>query len=205
MRIAIIGAGSVGTRLGALANAAGHDVTYGVRGDTAPAGFAKAAIADAIVDADLVVLAVPFTACSGLLPVIAQALAGKIVIDVTNPLNTDWSPLLLGEVNSAAQTIAALVPEARVVKAFNTIFADVMTPERLVRGSERITAFIAGDNTEARETVARFAAGIGFAPRIVGTLSLARYLEGMAHLNIAIALGQAGGTNAAFLYNQQGS
>lgn len=203
MRIAIIGAGNVAAKLGALARHADHDIVFGARSKGLLEGHPKTEIAAAIVGADLIVLAVPFTACAEILSPLAKDLAGKIVVDATNPLNPDWSPLLLGDSASGAESIAAATPQAYVVKAFNTIFADVMTPERLIRDGRRITAFIAGDHSAARGTVAEFAAGIGFAPQIVGELSLARYLEGMAHLNIAIALGQAGGTNAAFVYDQQ--
>jgi len=203
MRIAIIGAGSVGKKLGTLAHRAGHDVVFGVRAGSGPEGFSAMGVSQAVAGAELVVLAVPYTACEDILPPLAASLAGRIVVDATNPLNADWSPLLLGEATSGAQHVAALVPGARVVKAFNTVFADIMTPEGLNREGRRVTAFIAGDDPTACSAVAQFAADLEFAPQIVGALGLARFLEGMAHLNIAIALGQSGGTNAAFLYDQK--
>jgi len=202
MRVAILGAGSVGTKLGALARAAGHDVVFGVRSGSGPVDYQAARPEQAVANADLVVLAVPFTACPELLPPLAKGLDGKIVVDATNPLNSDWSPLLLGETTSGAQVISALLPRALVVKAFNTVFADIMTTERLDRAGRRVTAFIASDDEAARLAVARFAESLGFAPQFVGGLALSRFLEGMAHLNIAIALGQSGGTNSAFLYDQ---
>ncbi|MCM0018455.1 MAG: NAD(P)-binding domain-containing protein [Tagaea sp.] len=205
MRIAIAGAGNVGTKLGMLARQAGHDVIYGVRTAKGPEEFPAAELSAAIADADLVVLAVPFTACAEMLPPVATGLAGKIVVDATNPLQADWSPLALGEGNSGAQTIAALLPRARVVKAFNTVFADIMTREGLDRAGRRVTAFVAGDDETACATVAAFAASLGLAPAIVGPLPLARYLEGIAHLNIAIAIGRSGGTNAAFIFDQRKS
>jgi hypothetical protein len=200
MRICILGAGNVGQRLGRLARAAGHDVIFGVRPGSQADGFDSADVPSSIAGADIVALAIPFTACSEFLPALEPHLSGKIVVDVTNPLHADWSPMLLGDV-SAAQTIAALVPGARVVKAFNTVFADIMTPEGLDRRGFRVTAFIAGDDEPARDVVRSFADSMGFEPVVVGPLHLARFLEGMAHLNIAIALGQSGGTNAAFLYD----
>jgi len=126
---------------------------------------------------------------------------GKIVIDSTNPLNADWSPKLLGQENSASEEISRLLPEAYVVKAFNTIFADVMNEP--VKDGRVITAFIAGDNDEAKQKIIALASDIGYAPIDIGCLYTARYLESMAHLNIQIAIGQGGGTNAAFIYLQQ--
>jgi 8-hydroxy-5-deazaflavin:NADPH oxidoreductase len=152
---------------------------------------------------DIAVLAIPYSACAGLLPRHEAALAGKIVIDATNPLNENWSPLLLGQENSAGEEIARLLPKSKVVKAFNTVFADIMKPGKLARGTLAATAFICGDDEAANAEVAGLASSLGFAPVIAGPLKNARYLEGMAHLNIAIAVGQGGGTDAAFLYDQR--
>jgi hypothetical protein len=118
------------------------------------------------------------------------------------PLFAQWSPLLLGQDNSAGEEIQRLLPGARVVKAFNTVFADVMTSDRLSRDGQRATTFIAGDDERADDEAAALARSVGFAAVKVGPLSASRYLEAMAHLNIGIAVGQKGGTNAAFLYHQ---
>lgn len=205
MKIGIIGGGNVGGALARLAEAAGHDVRIGLR-EVAPRedGIAVVSMADACAHGELVILAIPFVACDETLPTLAAALAGRIVIDATNPLRADWSPLLLGDGVSAAQCIAALLPGARVVKAFNTVFADVMNPSGLVRGDGAVvTAFVASDDTDAAATVDAFAASLGFAPLRVGALAQARHLESVAHLNIAIAVGCAGGTDAAFVYDQR--
>jgi len=195
MKISVLGSGNVGQKLTHLFSAAGHDVFVGNR---AEAGSIEAAVAAG----DIVVLAVPYTACAELLPSLADALAGKIVIDSTNPLNADWSPLSLGAENSAGEEIARLLPRSHVIKAFNTIFADIMQPDRIERGGQRVTAFVAGDEDEAKQQVLRLADSMGLAPLDAGPLTSARYLESMAHLNIQIAVGQGGGTNAAFLYHQ---
>lgn len=197
MKIAIFGTGNVGSRLAALMRAAGHEVLLcGRVGGEGRHTFAAGT------SAEVVVLAIPYTAAAEVLAPLAAELAGKLVIDCTNPLQADWSPLRLGEENSAAETLARLLPQSRLVKAFNTIFADVMTPERQNRGGLRISAFVAGDDSAARQRVATLAADIGFAPVEVGPLSMARYLEAMAHLNIQIAVGQGNGTDAAFMYHQ---
>jgi 8-hydroxy-5-deazaflavin:NADPH oxidoreductase len=199
MNIGIIGSGSVGSALRKLFEAAGHDVVVGSRSptrDRATVSNSEAA------RAHVVVLAIPFDAVADLLPTLAPALQGKVVIDPTNPLNPDWSPRLLGQDNSAGETIQRLLPGAHVVKAFNTVFADVMTGDRLSRSGQPATAFIACDDERAADEAAALARSAGFAAVKVGSLSASRYLEAMAHLNIVIAVGRRGGTNAAFVYHQ---
>jgi 8-hydroxy-5-deazaflavin:NADPH oxidoreductase len=191
MRIGIIGAGQVGSKLEALFSAAEHDVV----------AASRAAAHKAAAHGEIVVLALPFAAAGDALPPLADALAGKVVVDATNPVAADWSPLLLGQENSAGEEIARMLPRSQVVKAFNSVFADVMTPERLAGRGQRATCFIAGDDPEACKIVADLAGTVGFSPVKAGPLKLARYLEAMAHLNIAIALA-GGGTGAAFVYDQ---
>ena len=191
MRIGIIGAGPVGSRLKDLFAAAGHDVV--AAGRTGAREVAS--------HGEVVLLAIPYAACAEALPPLADALAGKVVVDVTNPVASDWAPLPLGEQNSAAEEIARLLPRSRVVKGFNTIFADVMVAPKLERDGQRITCFVAGDD-ESRAAVMGLARDAGFAPQDAGPLRAARHLEAMAHLNIAIAFA-GGGTDAAFLYHQR--
>jgi 8-hydroxy-5-deazaflavin:NADPH oxidoreductase len=202
MRIGIIGSGNVGTALEDLFATAGHEVVVGVR-DTARPGVGRSVPVLEAASAEVVVLAVPFDVLPTVLDgPVRDALAGTIVVDVTNPVRADWSPVALGQHRSAAQEIARLAPRARVVKAFNTVFADVMRPERLDRDGHRVTAFVAGDDRQAVAVVARLAAGSGLDPVVVGGTDTAWLLEALAHLNIAIAVGQGGGTNAAFVYHQ---
>lgn len=198
MNITILGSGNVGQRLHALLSAGGLKVHLCSR---SPATDGMT-FSDGIALADVVILALPYLALADLLPTLADGLKDKVVVDATNPLNPDWSPLLLGQENSAGEEVARLLPTSRVVKAFNTIFADVMTDERLNRDGQRVTAFLAGDDSLAKSTVTALATAAGMVPLDVGPLSSARYLEAMAHLNIQIAVGQGGGTNAAFVYHQ---
>jgi 8-hydroxy-5-deazaflavin:NADPH oxidoreductase len=204
MKIAILGFGNVGKKFASLFGKAGHEIIIGLRSVSNqellyPSATFKAAAAVA----DVVAIAIPFTACADVLPELAEVTKGKIVIDSTNPLNADWSPKLLGQENSASEEISRLLPKAYVVKAFNTIFADVM--DKPVSGEQAITAFIAGDNEEAKQKVMTLASDIGYAPIDTGSLYTARYLESMAHLNIQIAVGQGGGTDAAFIYLRSNS
>jgi len=196
MKIGILGAGNVGSKLADLMRKAGHDVVIGSRSG-------QHSLKDAAEHGEIAVIAIHFHATGSALPDLAPLLSGKVVIDATNPLNDDWSPLLLGQENSASEEIARLLPDARVAKAFNTIFADVMAPDRQEREGGRVTCFVASDHADAVLAVAGLAEDMGFAPVTISKLSAARQLEAIAHLNIELALGQGGGTNAAFLYHRQ--
>jgi len=205
MDIGIIGGGNVGCRLARLLTDAEHRVCVGVRqpdGRVTDGGYTLDPIEEAAERGEVVILALPYTATPSALPPLAEVLAGKIVVDATNPLGEDWSPLPLGEATSGAEEIARRLRGARVVKAFNTVFADVMTPEHLDCGGRKVTLFIAADDEGASRQIADLGRDVGFSPLVTGPLRNARYLEAMAHLNIAIAMCQSGGTNAAFLYDQ---
>ncbi|MCI5043787.1 MAG: NAD(P)-binding domain-containing protein [Aquisalinus sp.] len=198
MKIGILGAGSVGNALASLAQAAGHQVVLSQRNPSdKTASFEYAAQAS-----DIVIIAIPYAATASVLPTLSQELSGKTVIDATNPLNDDWSPKILDPETSGAELIATLLPASHVVKAFNTIFADIMTPDGLKRLGVPVTVFVAGDHLAACQQVSALANEMGFAPIETGPLATARYLEAMAHLNIAIAVGQGKGTDAAFIYHQ---
>jgi predicted dinucleotide-binding enzyme len=202
MKIAILGFGNVGKQFANLFSKAEHEVVIGLRSvSTQELPYTYTTFKEAAQVADIVAIAIPFIACADVLPELAEVTKGKIVIDSTNPLNADWSPKLLGQENSASEEISRLLPEAYVVKAFNTIFADVMN--KPMKGGQSITAFIAGNNDEAKQKISVLASDIGYAPIDTGPLYTARYLESIAHLNIQIAVGQGGGTNAAFIYLQQ--
>lgn len=202
MKIAILGFGNVGKQFANQFSKAGHEIIVGLRSvSNQELPYPFTTFKEAAEVADVIAIAIPFNACANVLPELAKATKGKIVIDSTNPLNDDWSPKLLGQENSASEEISRLLPEAHVVKAFNTIFADVMN--KPVKNGQAITAFIAGDNDEAKQKVISLARDIGYTPVDTGLLYTARYLESMAHLNIQIAVGQGGGTNAAFIYSQE--
>jgi 8-hydroxy-5-deazaflavin:NADPH oxidoreductase len=199
MKIAIIGKGSVGSGLGGLFEAAGHNVTY--------VSARPCAETTPTVDGegDVAILAVPYLAVSSIVqqiePYLLLSSAGKkILVDVTNPLNNDWSPLTTLQGSSAGEEIQRLFPSARVVKAFNTIFADNMTSDSNNDKVKGLTAFIAGNDEAARAVVAELAKSIGFFPVETGPILTARYLEAMAHLNIQLAVGMGRGTKTGFAY-----
>jgi predicted dinucleotide-binding enzyme len=199
-KVGILGAGKVASGLGELAITGGHDVRYGTR--TAQRDGNLLPPIELAQFAELFVLAVPYSALDSALPPLRPMLDGKIVVDATNPVAEDWSPVELDGGLSAAEVVAHTLPEARVVKAFNTVFADNMRADRLVRGEGRVSAFIASDDAVAADAVADFAASLGFNPVVTGKLAHARYLEAIAHLNIALLAGNATNTSAAFLYDR---
>lgn len=207
MNVGFLGTGRVARQLAYLAQTAGHDVVLGSRrgGQEAGGDPTILSLSDAVDFADLIVLAVPYAACAGLLPPLIDGLRGKVVIDATNPLNVDWSPLVLANGRSGAEELASLLPASSVVKAFNTVFADTMTSRGLERGGAKITTFIAGDDAEARDTVARFAESLGFHARLAGPLRNAAHLEALAHLNIHIAVHEGAGTDVAVVYSETSS
>ena len=197
MRIAIIGAGRVGAALGSGWSRGGHEVVFGVRdpaAKTVPVGRAVS-VADAAQSADVVVLATPWSAAPAAL-VAAGSCRGKVVIDCTNPILPGLTGLAVGTSESAAERLAALAPEARVVKAFNTTGSGNM--ERPRYGESRLTMLICGDDADARRTVSDLARDLGFDPLDAGALSAARYLEPLAMLWIHLAYKQGMGPDIAF-------
>ena len=193
MNIAIIGAGNVGKALTGSAIRAGHSVTVSSKNgesarQLAEETGARAAASDreAAEAADVVILAVPYGAVDEVLGDVGAALAGKVVIDATNPIKADYSGLAT-EGTSGAEEIQAKAPGARVVKAFNTAFAARQADPK-VAGGLRVDGFVAADDADAKATVLGLVEAIGFNPVDAGGLAMARYLEGMAWLNITLQM-----------------
>jgi len=192
MNISIIGAGNVGRALATSALRTGHTVTVSSsNGDTAAklaeeTGARAAASNLAAVDgAELVVLAVPYTTVVSVLDEIGPALAGKIVVDATNPLTPDYSGLAT-EGTSGAEEIQARVPSARVVKAFNTAFAARQNDPQIA--GVQVDGYVAADDEEAKAIVLELVKNMGFHPIDAGDLAMARALEALAWLNISLQM-----------------
>lgn len=192
MKIAILGAGNVGRALATASVTAGHQVTLSAaHGDSAArlaaeiGAAAAASNLDAVSRADAVVLAVPYAALDGILSEIGPSLEGKVVIDVTNPLTPDYSALAV-ESTSAAEQIQARLPNARVVKAFNTVFA-ARQAAPVVEGTAA-DGFVAADDADAKATVLDLVRSLGLRPIDAGPLAMARALEAMALLHITLQL-----------------
>jgi predicted dinucleotide-binding enzyme len=185
MKVAIIGAGNVGKALTTSFTRAGHDVTIAAAHPDHAADAAKElgataapSNADAVSDADLVVLAVPATALDSVASELADDLAGKVVVDVSNRPTPDPA----GPGTSIAEELQDRLPESRVVKAFNTLFASRQA-DPIVAGVSA-DGFVAADDPTAKKTVLETLDGLGFRPVDAGPLAAARTLEGMAWLNI---------------------
>lgn len=203
MNISIIGTGNMASGLAVLFAKGGQNVTLASRNPAKARAVAAELgndiqarpLANAAQSAEIVVLAVPFDAVAEVIDA-AGSLAGKVVIDITNPMTADYSGLTVGHTTSAAEEIQKLAPAARVVKAFNTVFASVLQNGGKV-GGRPATVFVAGDDAEARKQVAGLAESAGFDVLETGGLASARYLEPVAGLNIALGYGLGHGTDIA--------
>jgi predicted dinucleotide-binding enzyme len=188
VKIAIIGAGNVGKALAGASIKAGHTVTVS-SAHPENAQFladqvgarAVASNRDAIADADIVVLAVPYDAALEVIEELGGTLGGKIVVDATNQVRPDMSGLV-NEGISVAEMIQARAPKAKVVKAFNTALA-ARQAEPTVQDTQ-LDGYVAGDDPEAKTKVLEYVSSLGFHPIDAGPLVMARALEAMALLNI---------------------
>jgi 8-hydroxy-5-deazaflavin:NADPH oxidoreductase len=191
MDIAIIGAGNVGKALASTFTQAGHTVIIASR-DAEDAGAAAAAAgarvatsnAAAAAAADVIVLAVPFSSAAEIAAEIADAVASKPVVDVTNRMSFGAAGPDIDTTTSNAEELAALLPKARVVKAFNTLLASNQA-DPIAEGIQ-LDGYVAADDPIAKATVLELVRSIGLDPIDVGPLARARQLEGLAFLNISL-------------------
>ncbi len=186
-KIGIIGDGNVGGALARGLQRAGHEVRA--------VGKEPGAIREAASWAEVVLLAVPFGAIDDVVKAAADAVAGKTVVDVTNALDASMN-LAVGFTTSGAEELQKKLPKARVVKAFNTVFAQHMDSGRL--GDQPLTAFVAADDPAAKQTVLELARGIGFDAVDAGPLKSARQLEPLAFFNIQLGYVLGMGTQIGF-------
>jgi 8-hydroxy-5-deazaflavin:NADPH oxidoreductase len=191
MDITIIGTGNMARGIATRALAGGHAVTL-LGTDSAKAealagelsGDARPGQVGDPLAGDVVVLAVWYAAVDDVLGRYGDQLDGKIIIDITNPIDVDaFEPLKL-EAGSAAQEIAAKAPGAKVVKAFNTTFAGTLA-EGEVAG-EALDVFIASDDDDAKSTVSQIVTDAGLRPIDAGPLRRARELEALGYLHMAL-------------------
>lgn len=201
MNVTIIGTGNMGSALAKQLSSAGHDVRVTGRDAAKAAALARQHRGVEAVDisraseADIIIVATPYESAVAALAA-AGDVKGKIIVDVTNPLTADYMGLTVGHSTSAAEEIARAVPGALVVKAFNTVFAQVLGEGADLAGS-KVPVFVASDDARAKETVAALARSIGFDVIDAGGLKNARYLEPVAGLNIYLGYGAGLGTSIA--------
>jgi hypothetical protein len=192
--IGIIGSGGMAAAIGGLAAKAGHTVEVVSRDPAKARALADKLAAGATTGTygaaptgDIIILAVPYGSAAAVVTDFGDALDGKVIIDITNPVTPDMSGLVTPHGSSGAQEIAKGAPAgAHVVKAFNTIFGHV-----LAKGG-RLDAFIAADDPEAKARVSTFIESLGLRPLDVGGLHMAATLEALGLMMIGLAKNGAG-------------
>jgi predicted dinucleotide-binding enzyme len=183
----IFGTGNMGNAIGGILGGGGSDVTHITHEHS---GTAQ-------ITGDVVVLAVPYPSIDGILATYGDQLADKIIVDITNPLNFEtFDSLTVAAGSSAAAEIQAKVPTAKVLKAFNTTFAATLSGKEI--GGLPTTVLIAGDDTDAKGTLAAAITAGGVTAIDAGALSRAHELEAMGFLQLTLAVGEKIGWNAGF-------
>lgn len=205
MKLAILGAGSVGSTLGRAFAQQGHTVIFGVREVDAPkvqtllaeigANAQAATLAEAAERSDVVVLTVTWDAMPEVVKTIGD-LKEKILLDCTNPLVGNQLDATQNLTQSGGEQVAAWFPGAKVVKIFNQIGWETM--ENPQYGTEAATMFYAGDDRDAKQIASQLAAELGFEPIDAGTLAASKFLETLAIFWGQLAYGQSMGRNLAW-------
>ena len=173
--LSIIGTGNMGQAIAGVVTKGGNDVQLLGRND-----------ADQPVTGEVVVLAVPYPAVTEILDQRGDQLAGKVVVDITNPLDFEtFDSLTVSPDASAAAEIAAALPTARVLKAFNTTFAATLASEEI--GPLTTTVLIAGDDADAKATLTEIVTAGGLKAIDAGSLKRAREMEALGFLQISLA------------------
>jgi 8-hydroxy-5-deazaflavin:NADPH oxidoreductase len=203
MKVTVIGAGNMGAAFVKQLTRAGHQVSVTARDATKAAQVASAnpgakavPTAGAADGADAVVLATSYGDAVEALRGVGN-LADKVVVDITNPLTADYMGLTIGHSTSAAEEIAKAAPGAEVVKAFNTVFAQVLGEGADFGNGRKVEVFVASDSERAKQTARTLAESMGFAVVDAGGLKNARYLESLGGLNVYFGYGAGLGTAIA--------
>jgi predicted dinucleotide-binding enzyme len=200
MNVTLIGSGNMASALATQLSKAGHAVAITGRNADKAKELARAAGAvfkdkSAAEGADVVFVATAYPDAVAALQS-AGDLNGKVIVDITNPLKADYMGLTIGHSTSAAEEIQNAFPAAKVVKAFNTVFAQVIAGGPQLAGAT-VPVYFAGDDAVAKETVKSLIQSMGFAAVDAGGLRNSRYLEPLAGLNIYFGYGAGRGTSIA--------
>lgn len=176
--VSIIGTGNMGQAIAGVVTKGGHTAELFSSGDT-----------DKPVTGDIVVLATPYGANAQIAAARAAQLAGKVVVEISNPLNFEtFDSLTVPADSSAAAELQTALPESRVLKAFNTTFAATLSSGTI--GSQATTVLIAGDDQEAKQLLTDVVAAAGLKAVDAGSLSRARELESIGFLQLTLAVGE---------------
>ncbi len=185
--ITIFGTGNMGSAIGSVLSRGGHSVQH-VDTTSQPAALTG----------DIVILAVPYAALADIVANYGDQLAGRVVVDITNPVNFEtFDGLVVPADGSATAELAASLPQSRVVKAFNTNFAATLASGTV--GDNRTVVHIAGDDADAKAALAAAITSGGEVDAIdAGSLERARELEAMGFLQIALAATEKIGWTGGF-------
>jgi 8-hydroxy-5-deazaflavin:NADPH oxidoreductase len=176
--LSIIGTGNMSQAMASIAAKGGHSVQQLGQSDV-----------DTAISGDVVVLAVPYPAVADVIAKRGEQLAGKVVVDITNPLNFEtFDDLVVPADGSAAAEIAAALPDSKVLKAFNTTFAGTLAAGTV--GPLTTTVLIAGDDADAKSTLAGIVTSGGVKAVDAGSLKRARELEALGFLQLTLAAGE---------------
>lgn len=176
--VTVIGTGNMGTAIAKLAAAAGRSVQQ----------VDQATPADTITG-EVVVLAVPYGAVSDVIETYGTRLAGRVVVDITNPVDfATFDSLVVPADSSAAAEISKALPTSKVVKAFNTNFAATLSSGTV--GDQVTTVLVAGDDADAKAAVVDLVTAAGLRGVDAGSLSRARELEALGFLQLTLAAGE---------------
>jgi predicted dinucleotide-binding enzyme len=173
--VSIIGTGNMGPAIASVVERSGNTAELIGRSD-----------ADKPVTGDIVVLAVYYPSIAEVLAQRSEQLAGKIVVDISNPVNVEtYDGLVVPAHSSAAAELAAALPNSRVLKAFNTNFAGTLSSGTV--GGQPTTVLIAGDDAQAKSQLAEVVTAGGLQAIDAGSLRRARELEAVGFLGIGLA------------------
>ncbi|BDZ65549.1 NADPH-dependent F420 reductase [Agromyces mangrovi Wang et al. 2018] len=182
--VSIIGNGNMGQAIGAVLADGGTSVQY-VGREAGP------------IEGDIVVLAVPYPEVAAIIATHGAALAGKAVVDITNPLDfSTFDSLVVPADSSAAAEIAAALPDSKVLKAFNTNFAGTLAAKTV--GGVPTTVLVAGDDADAKQALAGVLEAGGLTVIDAGALSRARELESIGFLQLTLAVSERIGWTEGF-------
>ena len=199
--ISIIGSGGMAAAIGGLAAKAGHTVEVTSRDAAKALALAEQIGASATTGTfgaapagDIVILAVPYAAVLDVVKQYGEALAGKLLIDITNPVGPDFKSFVTPEDSFGAREIMKAAPsDAVVVKAFNTLFSHVLAAGPV--DGHPLDVFLAGDDAQAKARVSAFIESLALRPMDTGQLPMARTLENVALLSLGLVAHSVKHTN----------
>lgn len=162
------------------------DLKYELSMSAGPEVYAVSCARDAAWEADIIIIATPHKAEREVADKIQEVAVGKIVISISNPFDDFNNAPVKSDETSAAETLQKLLPYSKIVKTFNTTFAEDFI--NTIRDGKKVDAFIAGNNSDAVETVSEVVASAGFTPVVVGDLTMSRTLESMQLMLVKLTI-----------------